>query len=139
MSRLDFFLVSDDLLNFVNESEILPGYRTDHSAVTIKFSFSAQSRGKGYWKFNNSLLHDKLCIKLIKDSIDEIKQQYAASPSDTEYVVISPPESLNLQVNDQLFLEMILLHIRGKLISYTSFKKRASKEKESKIELEIKN
>ena len=137
MSRLDFFLLSDDLLNFIHESEIIPGYRTDHSAITLKLSFSAHSRGKGYWKFNNSLLHDKSCIIMIEEGIKEIKEQYAASPYNKDFVKDCPPDELQLQINDELFFEMILLHLRGKLISYASYKKKISAEKEKRLEEEI--
>ena len=36
MSRLDFFLVSDTLLEVIKGETILPGYRSDHSIITIK-------------------------------------------------------------------------------------------------------
>ena len=137
MSRLDFFLILDDILNFVSDTNIIPGYRTDHSAITLNLNFSPHSRGKGYWKFNNSLLHDKNCVKLIKESIEEIKEQYAVSPYTRDFIKKCPPEELQLQINDQLFFEMILLHLRGKLIPYASHKKKISREKEKKIEEEI--
>ena len=31
-SRLDFFLVHDSIFQFVTNADIIPGYRTDHSA-----------------------------------------------------------------------------------------------------------
>ena len=34
-ARLDFFLMSSELLNLIDLAEILPGYRTDHSMVVI--------------------------------------------------------------------------------------------------------
>ena len=58
-SRLDFFLVSENAFQYVHESSIVPGYRTDHSGILIKFKLQDNERGKGYWKFNNSLLKDK--------------------------------------------------------------------------------
>ena len=36
MSHLDFFLVSDTLLEVIKVETILPGYRSDHSIITIK-------------------------------------------------------------------------------------------------------
>ena len=33
--RLDYFLISDDLVSDIKRSSISPGYRTDHSLVTI--------------------------------------------------------------------------------------------------------
>ena len=58
-SRLDFFLVSENAFQYVHESSIVPGYRTDHSGILIKIKLQDNERGKGYWKFNNSLLKDK--------------------------------------------------------------------------------
>ena len=130
-------MASDDLLNFISSAEIIPGYRTDHSAITLKLNFSAHSRGKGYWKFNNSLLHDKESVQLIKDNIEEIKQHYAASPYDRNCVSNCLANELQLQIEDDLFFEMVLLHLRGNLISHCSYKKKKKIEKEMNLEKEI--
>lgn len=63
-ARLDFFLVHESLFHYVIDSDIISGYRTDHSAITLKLKFQESDRGKGYWKFNNSLL--KIEIMLTK-------------------------------------------------------------------------
>ena len=131
MSRLDFFLVSDDLLNFINASEIIPGYRTDHSAVTLKLQFSAHSRGRGYWKFNNSLLHDKECVKLIKENIEVVKQQYAASPYDRNFVSSCPPSDLQLQIDEDLFLKCYSYIYVGSLFHIVHIRKRNKKKKKT--------
>ena len=38
-SRLDFFLISENLCNTVRDTDITPGYRTDHSMLTLELSF----------------------------------------------------------------------------------------------------
>ena len=63
--RLDFFLVSSHLMNFLNKSDIDIGYRSDHAMVHFDIVFTNFEKVKGFWKFNNSLLKDKLYISMI--------------------------------------------------------------------------
>ena len=53
-ARLDFFIVSEDIFQFVTESSIVSGYRTHNSGITLKIKFQDAECGRGYWKFNNS-------------------------------------------------------------------------------------
>ena len=39
--RLDFFLISQGLCSYVTQSDILPGYRTDHSLITLSISMNS--------------------------------------------------------------------------------------------------
>ena len=73
-----FFLISEDLLTDVSDCKIIPGYRTDHSIVSLDIDFGKFKKGRSYWRFNNSLLHDKDYINQIKQLIIEIKRRYAA-------------------------------------------------------------
>ena len=54
-SRLDFFLILQELTTFLSSSNIVPGYCTDHSLISLDLDLSTIKRGKGFWKFNNSL------------------------------------------------------------------------------------
>ena len=47
-ARLDYVLVSDPLFSFVVDSDIVPGYRTDHSGFIIKFKLQENERRIGY-------------------------------------------------------------------------------------------
>ena len=71
-ARLDYFLINFDTFVLLDDCQIVPGYRSDHSGVLLKLDFFEQARGKGYWKFNNSLLKDKKYIKIVKDTINEV-------------------------------------------------------------------
>ena len=46
--RLDFFLISQNTLCNIIEADILPGYKTDHSMITIQISLHSNVRGRGF-------------------------------------------------------------------------------------------
>ena len=58
MARLEFYLLSEELMSRVENVSITSGYRTDHSIVKLEIKNSEFNRGRGFWKFNTSLLHD---------------------------------------------------------------------------------
>jgi hypothetical protein len=76
MGRLDYFLVSSDLAFYVQTPGYDAGYKSDHSLCHIRISFDEKQRGRGTWKFNSSLLHDKEYINLVKRSIKEVIDEY---------------------------------------------------------------
>lgn len=76
-ARLDFFLISENLLSSIQNCTIENSYRSDHSAILLKVKFSKFIKGKPMWKHNNSLLSDINYLDAIKSKIEEIKQQYA--------------------------------------------------------------
>ena len=76
-SRLDYFLVSASLRPYVEKAEIIPGFCSDHSALTLEIDFSKFTRGRGFWKFNSSLLYDNKYVADIKNIIKRVVAQYA--------------------------------------------------------------
>ena len=93
--------------------------------------FPHQERGRGFWKFNNSLLSDPVYEKLVKDCINETIDEYKIN-GDMEH-----PESLTFSINDQLLFETLKLQIRGKAISYAAWKKKEQNKTENFPEKEI--
>ena len=130
-ARLDYFLINETCLEYVMDTNINPGYRTDHSSILLKLKFINNERGLGYWKFNNSLLKNKDYIKLVKDTIQEVKDTYKTNDEQATY-------NTEFSINDQLFLETLLMVIRGNTIQFSSFNKRKNTEKENKLEADIK-
>ena len=126
-ARLDYFLVSSDLQHFITESDIGVAYRSDHSPVFITLDFNDQIRGKGTWKFNNCLLYDKEYIEIVKNCIYEFIKQYKVD--DCENLL-----DASFSIDDQLLWETLKLLIRGKTISYSSFRKKERDKKESDLE-----
>ena len=68
--RLDFFLISDTLNDMVEDADILPGLRSDHSPVTLALSsIKDQPKGRGMWKLNNSFLEEDKYIQEITNEL----------------------------------------------------------------------
>ncbi len=136
-ARLDFFLVSQSLNQYVSDVVIQNSYRSDHSQIVLDIKLNDFTVGKGLWKFNNSLLHDTDYVKIVKETIAKCKEQYGCLVYDRESINNIDTELLQLNINDQLFLETLLMEIRGKTISYSSFKKKERNERERELINEI--
>ena len=125
MGRLDFFLVSETLLNFCTDENILPSYKSDHLPVTLSLSFHKIPKCKTYWKFNNSLLNYKDFLTEINDVILRIKKQYAATPYNQNNIDLIENSVFETIINPQLFFDILLLEIRSKSIAFaTNLKKK---------------
>ena len=136
-SRLDFFLISDLLSTFVTNADIKAGYRTDHSMITLTLTLGKESKNKLLWKFNNSLLKDKHFAEEINDVIKAVVEEYAALPYTREQLSKIPKCDIQFVISDQLFLDVLLMKIRSKTISYAAMKKRLDEKKEKDLENSI--
>ena len=68
--RLDYFLISDQLLDQIDQVDIIPSIQSDHSTLKLKISgVKFSSKGPSYCKLNNSLVQDKVFIELMKSEI----------------------------------------------------------------------
>ena len=76
-SRLDFFSISSEMLSVVHNVDILPGYRTDHSLISLTLNLNKINRGPSYWKFNNCLLKIEGFVSQIKKTIKNTVLLYA--------------------------------------------------------------
>ena len=101
-----------------------------HSIVILEIDFLEFKKGKPLWKHNNSLLQDIEYINLINDKITEIKTQYALPVYNMENIKNTPDNEIKFLINDQLFLETLLIELRGKSISYSSYKKKQNEQME---------
>ena len=113
-SRLDYFLISDNLLNYVLKSNIKPGYKSDHSIVELNFDFIQQKRGPGYFKLNNSLLLEPNYQNNIRKCINDIV-------------------NINSNANTNTIWEIIKGSIRNETIKYSANKKKKQNELEQKL------
>ena len=127
--RLDYFLVSEELMLTAIENKIGASYRSDHSIVEMIFRIDEFVRDRPFWKFNNSLLRDKKYVENIKETISKVKRQYALFVYNEENLDKVPNDQIQFQISDQLFFETLLLEIRGATINYASFKKKGRKAK----------
>ena len=130
-SRLDYFLVSDDIHMNTADVRILPGYKTDHSAIVLSVALSTSPRGKGYWKFNAQLLKNIEYTDLVKKCITDTVNEYYVRGNKDDYLHVY------LSCNDQMFFEILKMKIRSETISYSIKKTKEKQQKLKKIEQEI--
>ncbi|KAL9975265.1 hypothetical protein ACROYT_G012410 [Oculina patagonica] len=68
--RLDYWLISDCLQDFIEHADIIPSIKSDHSAITLQINtIEDKVRGPSHWVFNSSLLEDDTYIDLICSSL----------------------------------------------------------------------
>jgi len=131
-SRIDYFLVSSNLMDQITAVTIKPGYRSDHSLVTIKLKLSNHTKGPGLWKFNNSLLYDQIYVEEIKQCINDTLRRYK-EPN----CVGEDAKNWDFRINDKLLFETLKLEIRGKTIAYASAVKKQRAKEEKDLELNV--
>lgn len=138
-ARLDLFLITESLVNSVQTSQIETGYKSDHSMVTLSMAMDNFEHGRTLWKHNNSLLTDMEYLKIIKAKILDVKKQYCLPVYNLDNIDEIPDNELQLVVSDQLFLETLLMELRGKSISYATYKKKSKNTEENELIKNIQN
>ena len=116
-SRLDYFITSEHFLNTFSEVTILPGIHSDHSLLKFSLNSSASKHkpGRGFWKFNVSLLHDDNYVKEIKNIIASSSEKY-------DYIE-----------DRRVVWELIKLEIRTFTVHYSVKKKRETNRLEKEL------
>ena len=72
--RLDFIFISNELQESVVNVEVLPSVNSDHFPIYLKLAENTSlSRGRLYWKFNNSFLKELDYINVMRTEIEKIK------------------------------------------------------------------
>ena len=136
-ARLDYFIGSRTLLDLITKCNISARYRSDHSSIELILKLSEFKRGKGIWKFNCSLLKDKEYLDLINKTIKDETVKYAAKVYNMEKIDQISFENIHLTIEDRLFLETLLLEIRGTTIQYSTRLKKEQTNEEPKLIGEI--
>ena len=75
-----FFLVSQCIVSNAINADIVPGYKTYHSTITLQLSLHNNLRGQGFWKLNISSLRDEEYVNQIRAAITTItrtKDEYS--------------------------------------------------------------
>ena len=62
-SRIDFILISQNLINSVIDSNINAVSLSDHAPVELCINIHSDSLRRGRWRMNTSLLHDEVFNK----------------------------------------------------------------------------
>lgn len=130
-SRLDYFLVSEDIFSLMKNTKIIPGYKTDHSAIVMTFAASLVKRGRGFWKFNSQLLRDPEYVALVKECVSDTVSEYYLADDITNLFEVK------FSCNDQLFFEILKMKIRSLSITHSIAKNKQAKEATCIIENQV--
>lgn len=76
-SRLDYWLTSIAMADSVEDADIIPFYRTDHSAILLKLkSVTSSEKGRGIWRLNNSFLDEEKYVKGIIENREVWQKEF---------------------------------------------------------------
>ena len=119
--RLDYIFLSNSLQEYAADIQVLPSLLSDHSPVFFCLDCSAdKTRGRGVWKFNNSLLH---------------KPDFKEGLIDTIRTTITD----NSEANPHLLWELLKYEMRKFSIKFSKKMSKISKFEKSKHEKVIKS
>ena len=78
LSRIDFYLISDKVVDDIESCNIEYEVQLDHSAVLLSYKLNNFKRKPGFWKFNSLLLQEIKTYEFIKSAIEALvwKIQY---------------------------------------------------------------
>lgn len=112
-SRIDYFFTSTHMIYDLGHATIKPGIKSDHSLIELSFNIKKVSKGgRGFWKFNSSLLRDSNYTAKVKQILINDEKQYA-------------------DLKDKSLLwDVIKCDIRAMTISYSSW---IAKQKRKKL------
>ena len=120
--RLDFWLADNALQEEIDQADIVPSIKSDHSVILLSINgIEEQRHGPSFWKFNASLLDHKNYVTLINSRYEVWIE---------EFKDIDDP---------RLFWDLIKYKIRQDTISYSKRKARERKAKMADLETKLKN
>jgi len=112
--RLDYILLNDNAMSEALETNIFSVPSSDHRGIYVNLKVSNVKRGPGYFKFNNTLLKDKIFVQKMNNIIDEFLIQ-------------------NLEVNFEQKWELLKLKMKEEAFQYS--RNLAVKKKNNYIDL----
>ena len=109
-TRIDFFLISKNLIQYTKQCKYLPAVKTDHKLGLIEIALNVPPHSKEYRKMNVSLLENELFVRQTKTAI-------------YDYLINNPIGSVNPHVR----WEALKCVIRGHIIKLSSDRKQISR------------
>lgn len=119
-SRIDFFLLSQDITNKVINCKIGPIALSDHATVELDINLNPDTGRKGRWRLNTSLLQDEVFSTMLAEDLISFFD-------------------LNIGSTERLssVWDASKAYIRGKLIARASKMKKERREILSDLEMKI--
>ena len=117
-ARIDIFLISESLQTMFSSIQCENSYRSDHSPGIFKCKLNQFVKGEEFWKFYNILLTDNTYVDILKYRINQIQHQYACYVYNRDKIPSTENENLSFIISDQPLLDLLLMKIREKSISF---------------------
>ena len=115
-SRIDYFLITENLKTYVKTSDIRPSIAPDHSMILLVLSLPEPSpRGPGFWKFNIVLLEDDEYKEMIRELYPSPRKKHSSTQ------------------DKQLFWELTKMEIRTATISFSKGRAKTTDTGENEI------
>ena len=133
-SRLDFFLISNNLKSAVSGVSIGTAFMSDHKNIILEIDFSGVKKGTKKWRYTPEMREDVILQNLIKDELYRTVFRYLSEGGENdqnnrgdEELWINfrnSPENLvaehNISISWGALLEVLLNDTKNQIISYTS-------------------
>ena len=117
-ARLDYFLCSQNLHSRIVKVEHAAGYNTDHHMVVIHVLTGTPPRGRGFWKFNNTLLDNKTFFPNAEKVIHAATYKYRHSNPAIQFEMIKceiSSYSVSCAIMTKAARSNLIQHIQHKL------------------------
>ena len=121
LCRLDYWLISNNLCDFVNSTDIIPAIKTDHAAIGLVLGEIGEVKGPGMWKMNASLLDDEEYLNYLNVNIPQWIAEGEKELSDKRCI-----------------WDWVKYNVRMHAIKYSKEKAKQRNEKEKLIQQEYK-
>ena len=72
-SRIDYILTEIGITSWFHDVRIIPGFRSDHSAILANLTPFGVKRGRGLWKLNTKILTEVEFIAQLNNAIENSK------------------------------------------------------------------
>lgn len=111
-TRIDYFLVDNRYLPFVNSCSYGATVISDHSPVIMNVQIRGVVPARSAWRFNIRLLSSEKFVEMISDQID---------------IFLSVNKTAD--VSPSVLWETLKAYIRGQIISFASYERKQKKKK----------
>ena len=76
-SCIDYFLVSESMMNGIVKCGIQPGVFSDHSIISLDVEVEKSKRGPGYWKCNDEQLNDRKFCTYVESELKWVLNMFS--------------------------------------------------------------
>lgn len=74
-SRIDYWVLSNHLLDVCSTSDMIPLVLSDHCLITLSIGVSSHKRGPGLWLLDNTLLNEDAYIEEIAQLLESLSNE----------------------------------------------------------------